>query len=222
MRVILFGATGMVGQGVLRECLLDPDVDGVLSVGRRPTGKEHPKLRELVLTDLTDYRGHEATLTGYDACFFCLGVASAGMKEAEYRKITRDIPAAAGRVLAELNPNLTFILVTGAGTDSTGTSRTMWARVKGEAENAIFALPLKAKYVFRPSLIQPLHGIKSRTLLYRAAYVLFAPFMPLIRALSKQATTTEAIGRAMLAIARRGADQPILDGQAINEVAARG
>src|SRR5260370_14881342 len=125
MNVILFGATGMVGQGVLRECLLDPDVECVLTVGRSATGQKHEKLRELVHADLTDYARVASELSGYDACFFCLGVSSTGMSEADYRRVTYDIAVAAARTLVDQNPAMTFIFVSGAGTDPTGTSRTM-------------------------------------------------------------------------------------------------
>jgi uncharacterized protein YbjT (DUF2867 family) len=212
MKVIIFGATGMVGQGVLRECLLDPEIEGVLTVGRRATGRNDPKLRELVLDDLHDYSAVTDKLAGYDACYFCLGIASAGMKEEDYRRITRDIPAAAGAALAALNPNLTFILVSGRSTDSSEKGSVMWARVKGAAENAIFALPCKGKYAFRPGLIQPLHGIKSRTTLYRVMYVIFSPLVPLLRALyPNSVSTTEQIGRAMLNVTRRGYPKQILE-----------
>jgi uncharacterized protein YbjT (DUF2867 family) len=221
MKVILFGATGMVGQGVLRECLLDPGVEHVLAIGRRATGKQDPKLEELVLSDLQDFTPVADKLSGYDACFFCLGVTSVGMNEADYRKVTRDIPAAAGRVLAERNPGMTFVLVTGRGTDATGTSQTMWARVKGEAENAIFALPFKGKYAFRPGFIEPLHGITSRTPSYRVLYALFSWIVPILRFFWPDSmTTTERIGRAMLNIARRGYSKPVLDPADINAAAA--
>ncbi len=221
MKVILFGATGMVGQGVLRECLLDPGVERVLAVGRRPTGRSEPKLEELVLPDMHDFEPVADKLGGYDACFFCLGVTSVGMSEADYRKVTRDIPAAAARVLAERNPGMTFILVTGAGTDGTGTSKTMWARVKGEAENAIFELPFHGKYAFRPGMIQPLHGITSRTRSYRVLLALFGWLFPVMRALSPSSvTTTERVGRAMLNVARRGYPKRVLEASDINAAAA--
>jgi uncharacterized protein YbjT (DUF2867 family) len=223
MRVILFGATGMVGQGVLRECLLDPGVDAVLTVGRRPTGETHPKLSELVLADLCDYGPVTGQLSGYDACFFCLGVTSAGTSEAEYSRITRDIPAAAAEVLAANNPGMTFILVTGVGTDPTGKSPTMWARVKGEAENAVFAQPFKAKFAFRPGIIEPLHGITSRTTAYRFFYTLFGWTLPPIKALFPNAlTTTERLGQAMLHVARQGYPTPVLHTGDINRAAALG
>jgi uncharacterized protein YbjT (DUF2867 family) len=159
MKVIIFGATGMVGQGVLRECLLDPDVRRVLSIGRSATGQRHEKLRELIRADLLDYSAIENELRGYDACFFCLGITSLGLSEEQYRRVTYDITMAAAKALAGLNPDMTFIYVTGVGTDSTEHGRTMWARVKGETENALLRLPFRAAYMFRPAAIQPLHGI---------------------------------------------------------------
>jgi uncharacterized protein YbjT (DUF2867 family) len=221
MKVVLFGASGMVGQGVLRECLLDPDVEAVLAVGRSPTGQAHAKLRELVHRDFTDFAPIAAQLAGYDAGFFCLGVSSAGMKEAEYRHVTVDFTLAAAQVLAQQNPGMTFIYVSGAGTDSSEKGRSMWARVKGETENALLKLPFKASYMFRPGIIQPLHGIKSKTGVYRAAYAVMTPFWPALRALfPKYVITTEQVGRAMIAVARRGAAETLLENRDLAEAAA--
>jgi uncharacterized protein YbjT (DUF2867 family) len=209
----------MVGQGALRECLLDEEVEAVLTVGRTSTGQQHPKLRELAHTDLTDFTAVESELTGYDACFFCLGATSAGLTEAQYRRVTVDITVAVGRTLARLNPGMTFVFISGAGADSTGTSRTMWARVKGEAENAILALPFKAAYAFRPAFIQPLHGIQSKTRSYRILYAIARPLMPLVKWLFPgSVTTTERLGRAMIKAARRGAPKRILESRDINAV----
>lgn len=181
MRVLLFGATGMVGQGVLRECLLDSDVESVVVVGRSTTGQQHAKLRELLYSDFLDFSPIEQQLSGFDACFFCLGVSSAGMSEEHYRRITYDFTLAAARVLARLNPNMTFIYVSGTGTDSSENGRSMWARVKGKTENDLLRLPFHA-YMFRPGLIVPLHGIRSRTGLYRAFYALLGPLLPFLNA----------------------------------------
>jgi uncharacterized protein YbjT (DUF2867 family) len=213
MKVILFGASGMVGQGVMRECLLDPDVDAVLSVGRSASSQTHPRLRELVHGDFTNFTPIAAELTGYDACFFCLGVSSAGMKEPDYRRVTYDFTLAAAQVLARQNPAMTFIYVSGTGTDSSEKGRSMWARVKGETENALLRLPSPFEaYMFRPGAIQPLDGIKSKTRLYRAGYVVMAPFWPALRALfPRHVINTEQVGRAMLAVAKRGADQKLLE-----------
>jgi len=219
MNVILFGATGMVGQGVLRECLLDPQVRGVLSVGRSTTGQAHAKLRELVHRDLLDYSAIEPELSGFDACFFCLGVSSAGMTEDAYRHVTYDITMAAAETLAKLNPAMTFIYVSGAGTDSTERGRSMWARVKGRTENALLRLRFKAAYMFRPAVIRPLHGIKSKTRLYRVLYEVMGPLMSALHAvLPKYVTTTEQVGRAMIKVARQGAPKLVLENQDINRI----
>jgi len=204
----------------LRETLLDPGVEAVLTIGRSATGQDHAKLRELTVSDLTDYATVADQLTGYDACFFCLGVSSSGMTEAAYRRVTVDIASAAARVLAEKNPGMTFILVSGAGSDATGKSSTMWARVKGEAENAILAMPFKGKYVFRPAFIKPENGITSRTGSYRTLYSILGPLFPLIKAIApRQVTTTTRVGRAMLNVARHSAPKAVLESADIDAAA---
>jgi len=219
MKVILFGASGMVGQGVLRECLLDPDVDRVLSIVRALSGQSHPKLRELVHKDFFDFSAIEGDLTGYDACFFCLGVSSAGMKEADYRHVTYGITMAAARVLARLNPAMSFIYVSGLGTDSSERGRTMWARVKGKTENDLLRLSFKAAYMFRPGGIVPLHGVKSKTRIYQTFLTIFGPLMPLLyRWFPQYVTTTEQVGRAMLKVAKLGAPKAILETEDINKL----
>jgi uncharacterized protein YbjT (DUF2867 family) len=212
VKVIVFGASGMVGHGVLRECLLDPEVTEVLVIGRSPLGRTHEKLKESVQPDLTDLS--TVDFTGYDACFFCLGVSSAGMREEAYRRITYDFTMAAARPLAAANPDATFTYVSGMGTDAGG--RAMWAQVKGKTENDLLALPFKA-YMFRPGYIQPMHGATSRTTLYRVLLKVIAPLYPVIRRVAPDAvTTTEQIGRAMLHVARSGAPERILNPRAIN------
>lgn len=224
MKVILFGATGMVGQGVLRECLRDDRVESVLAVGRTPLGVTHPKLSELVHADLAALMSEPGTqdrLTGYDACFFCLGVSSAGMDEAAYRAITHDLTLAVARPLSIWNPGSTFVYVSGQGTDSTERGRIKWARVKGETENDLLALDLDA-YMFRPGYIQPLHGITSKTRLYRAAYVVTKPLYPALKSLApNHVTTTEQLGRAMIAVAAEGARVHVLETKDINGTASR-
>jgi uncharacterized protein YbjT (DUF2867 family) len=216
MRIIVFGATGMVGQGVLRECLLDERVTEVLTVGRSSTGREHPKLREIVTTDLTG----AGELGGHDACFFCLGVSAAGMSEQAYRRVTVDLTLSVARPLADANPNLTFVYVSGAGTDRTGRSRMMWARVKGETENAVLALPFHG-YAMRPGFIQPMHGIRSRTFWYRAIYLATRPLYPLMfRLAPRAATSTERVGRAMLQLALAGSPKRVIEPADINDLAA--
>jgi uncharacterized protein YbjT (DUF2867 family) len=211
MKVLLFGATGMVGQGVLRECLQDPGVELVTAVGRSATGVQNPKLIEIQHADLANYSGIEDRLRGFDACFFTLGVSSAGMKEADYDRVTYGFTLAAAETLSRLNPGMAFIYVSGAGTDSTEHGRTMWARVKGRTENALLRLPLNA-YMFRPGVIQPLDGIRSKTASYRVLYALTKPLLPLLRwAMLNQILTTREIGQAMLNLARRGYPKRILE-----------
>jgi uncharacterized protein YbjT (DUF2867 family) len=220
MKVILFGATGMIGQGVLRECLLSPDVQLVQTIGRRATGREHQKLREIVRRNMFDFSDMAADLMGLDACFFCLGVSSAGMKEEDYERVTFGITLAAAKTLAQLNPDMMFIYVSGMGTDSTEQGPVMWARIKGKTENALLRLPFKAVYLFRPAFIQPLHGIKSRTRIYRMMYVLSAPLFPVLHAIFPHyLTTTEKIGRAMINVSMRGYPKQILEARDINSVA---
>lgn len=212
MRVLILGATGMVGQGVLRECLRDPAVEAVLSVVRAPTGAADPKLRELAHGDFLDWAGAEGELTGWDACLWCLGVTSAGMSEADYTRITADFPLAAARTLVRVNPGMAFVYVSGAGADSSGTGSVMWARVKGRAENELLALPFPRVHAVRPAAIQPLHGIRSRTAWIRVATALMKPFFPALRALFPgQVITTEELGRAMLRLAREGHPKPVLE-----------
>jgi uncharacterized protein YbjT (DUF2867 family) len=217
MKIMLFGATGMVGQGVLRECLVDGDVTRVLCVGRKPSGQQHPKVSELVVPDMSDYSAFEDKLSGFDACFFCLGVSSVGMSEEDYRRITYDLTLAAAQPLARLNPQMTFIYVSGAGTDSTERGPTMWARVKGATENALMRLPFRAAYMFRPGFIEPMHGVRSKTAIYQAAYVIAKPVFGLLRRWApNRVTTSVQVGRAMLVAAKRGAPMPLVEVPDIN------
>lgn len=220
MRVLLFGATGMIGQGVLRECLLAPDVTEVIAVGRQPVGRSHPKLREMVRADVADLAPVERELADLDACLFCLGVSSAGMSEARYTELTHDLTLAIATTLARTSPGMTFEYVSGMGTDSTERGRTMWARVKGRTENALLALPFRAAYMLRPGLVVPLHGVRSKTTLYRVLYSVLTPILPLLRRAAPNAvTTTEQIGRAMLAVARRGDARQVLESADIARLA---
>jgi uncharacterized protein YbjT (DUF2867 family) len=219
MKVILFGATGMVGQGVMRECLIDPKVETVLAVGRSPTGVQNAKLREIVHDNFLDFSTIESQLAGYDACFFCLGVSSVGMNEERYRRLTYDITLAAATTLSKLNPGMVFVYVTGQGTDSTEQGRLMWARVKGKTENDLLKLPFKAAYMFRPAGIQPLHGVRSRTAWVQAIYVVASPLLTwLDRVAPKYMTTTEQVGRAMIKVARDGYPKPVLESEDINRL----
>jgi uncharacterized protein YbjT (DUF2867 family) len=219
VNVLLFGATGMVGQGVLRECLLDPGVDRVLAVGRSAIGRTAPKLRELIVPDVADLSGIEAELAGYDACFFCLGVSSIGMAEPQYTRLTYDLTLAVARTVARRSPGATFVYVTGAGTDSTERGRSMWARVKGRTENELLRLPFKAAYMFRPGAIVPRHGVRSKTGWIRLVYLLAAPLVPLWQALAPNTiSTSDQVGRAMLRVAREGYPRSILEIPDINRL----
>jgi uncharacterized protein YbjT (DUF2867 family) len=212
MNVLILGATGMVGQGVLRECLLDDGVARVVTLGRSATGQAHPKLREIVQANLFDLTPIESELRGLDACFYSLGATAAGKSEAEYTRINYDLTLSVAGTLARLDPDMTFVYVSGMGTDSTERGRTMWARVKGRTENALLRLPFKAAYMLRPGIILPMHGIKSRTTLYRVGYTLMTPLYPALRALFPRAiTTTEHLGRVMLRLARSGYSKPVLE-----------
>jgi len=212
MNVLIFGATGMVGQGVLRECLLDAKVQSVQTVGRTATGVQNPKSREVVHADLFHYEAIEASLSGFDACFFCLGVTSSGKAEEDYDRVTYGITMAAAETLCRLNRRMTFIYVSGTGTDSSERGRVMWARVKGKTENALLRLPFAAAYMFRPGIIEPLDGIRSKTNVYQVFYTLGKPLMPLIRLLfPNQIVTTRQIGRAMLTVARNGWPKRVLE-----------
>lgn len=219
MNVLLFGATGMVGQGVLRECLLDPDVNSVVAIVRTPTGKPHPKLREIVHSHFTDYASIEAQLADFDACFFCLGVSSVGMTEEQYNRITYDFTLSAAETLARLNPTMTFVYISGQGTGSNKRGRTMWSRVKGRTENALLCLPFKAAYMFRPGIIEPRFGARSRTGWYRALYLVTKPLLTVLRwAFPSQILTTDEIGRAMLIVARDGAPKRVLEARDIRSL----
>ncbi|MDB5789777.1 epimerase [Caballeronia mineralivorans] len=212
MKVLIFGATGMVGQGVLRECLLDTDIERVVTVGRSATGQRYPKLTDIVHKDIFDLTSIESELTGFDACFFCLGVSSFRMSEADYTRLTYDLTFAVGRTLSRLNPDMTFAYVTGAGTDTTERGRSMWARVKGRTENALMRMPFKAAYMFRPGMIQPMDGIRSKTPVYQMVISLGRPLFPVLqRAFPNAITTTSQLGRAMIAVAKERAASRVLE-----------
>ena len=212
MDVLILGATGMVGQGVLRECLLDGGVTRVVTLGRTATRQKHPKLREIVHSNLLDLSAVEDQLIGLDACFYSLGASAAGLSEAEYARINYEMTLAVAETLARLNPGMTFIYVSGTGTDRSERGRVMWARVKGRTENALLRLPFKAAYMLRPGLIVPMHGVRSKTRLYRVFYTVMTPFLPVLKALFPRAIiTTEQLGRAMLRLARSGYSKHVLE-----------
>jgi uncharacterized protein YbjT (DUF2867 family) len=216
MKVILFGASGMVGQAVLRECLRDDGIEQVLAIGRRSTGVTDPKLRELIRDDLFDFDNIDADLRTYDACFFCLGVSAAGMSEADYTHLTFDLTLGWARTLARANPTMTFVYVSGAGTGG----KAMWAQVKGRTENALLAL-FPSAYMFRLAMLRPMNGEVSKTRWTRISYIVFRPLLPLLRSLFPGAViTTEEFGRAMIHVARHGAPKRVLESRDLRALGA--
>ncbi|MBB5934305.1 NAD-dependent epimerase/dehydratase family protein [Streptomyces zagrosensis] len=220
VKVVIFGATGMVGQGVLRQCLLDERVESVLVVGRTALGLRHPKLSEVIHGNFTDFSAIGDALTGLDACFWCLGISASGQREADYRRVTYDYTLAAARELAARNRGLTFTYVSGEGTDGSGRARSRWARVKGRTENALLAMDFFA-YMFRPNYIHPVHGERSKTPLYRAAYAAVSWLYPVLRRVAPgQVTTTERLGQAMITVVgMRGGGERVLRSREINRIA---
>ena len=221
MNVMIFGATGMVGMGALLECLDDPRVQSVLVVGRSGCGVQHAKLTEVLHQDFFNYGALADRFRDRDACFFCLGVSSAGMDEPKYHRLTYDLTLAAAQAMATANKRMTFCYVSGQGTDSSERGRSMWARVKGQTENALLRLPFKAAYMFRPGLIQSMRGVRSKTKLYNAMYAVFGPLVPLLRRLfPNHVTTTVIVGRALINVAANGYSKPHLETRDINALGA--
>ena len=206
MKVIVTGATGMVGEGVLLECLENPAVDKVLSVSRKSCGHTHPKLEECLVADFRALGDVETELTGWDACFYCAGVSSVGMSEAEYTAVTYDTPVAFATTLARLNPNMVMVHVSGASTDGTEKGRVMWARVKGRAENALMKLGFRAVYNFRPGLMKPVRGQKNLKRFYRV----MLPLLP-VMGLFFKALTLNDVGKAMIRCVQSGAPKTVLE-----------
>ena len=222
IKAIITGTTGMVGKGVLLECLESAEVESVLIINRRPLGIEHVKLKEIVHGDFHDLSSIKSELEGYNACYFCLGVSSVGMKEESYSRVTYDLTLHMAETLVELNKEMTFCYVSGTRTDSSEKGRSMWARVKGRTENALLALPFKAAYMFRPGYIQPMKGIRSATKLYNTLYVVFKPLYPLFKSLfPKYVTSTVQVGEAMINIVSKGYEKKFLENRDINIVSSR-
>ncbi|HXX65070.1 MAG TPA: NAD-dependent epimerase/dehydratase family protein [Bacteroidota bacterium] len=208
INVIVFGATGMVGEGVLHECLASPDVGSVLAIGRRSCEVQHAKVQEIIQSDVSDLSALENRLRWYHACYFCLGVSSIGMKEESYRRVTYDLTMRAARTLAQINPGMTFCYVSGLGTDSTEQGKTMWARVKGKTENDLAKLPFKAVYLFRPGFIKPTKGLKHSLKIARVLGITY----PLLRSLfPRYVCTLQEVGRAMIVVTLRGASKHVLE-----------
>lgn len=216
MKVIITGTTGMVGKGVLYECIDNSNITEVLVVNRSSIDMQHPKLKEILHKDFYDLSSIKGQLQGYDACFFCLGVSVVGLSEEQYLRTTYDLTLHFAETV--INPNMVFTYVSGTGTDSTEKGRTMWARVKGKTENALLKMPFKAAYMFRPGIILPMKGIKSKTPLYNAAYVILRPFFGLMKNMASVTDTTR-VGLAMINAALHGSKKTHFENMDINELA---
>jgi hypothetical protein len=219
LNVIITGATGMVGEGVLHECLLHPSVEEVLVINRKPCNVIHPKLKEIIHADFFDISAIESQLTGYNACYFCLGVSSIGMKEPEYYRLTYTLTINVASTLVRLNPGMTFCYVSGGGTDSTEKGRSMWARVKGKTENELMRMPFKQVFAFRPGYMHPTKGLKN-TLPY---YKYLSWMYPFFRAVfPKMVSTLAELGQAMINVSRFGYEKQIIDVKDIVKLAKAG
>ena len=208
IKAIITGATGMVGEGVLHECLNSPDVEQVLIINRKPSGINHPKLKEIIHGNFFDFSAIESKLTGYNACYFCLGVSSVGMKEPQYTQMTYELTLKVATTLSRLNSGMTFCYVSGAATDSTEQGKSMWARVKGKTENDLLKLPFKKAYMFRPGYMHPTPGLKNTLKYYKYLswlYPILKPFM------SKYMSTLAELGQAMINVTLKGYDKNILE-----------
>jgi uncharacterized protein YbjT (DUF2867 family) len=218
VNAIVTGATGMVGEGVLHECLLHPEVESVLVIGRKPCGVSHPKLKEIIHPDFFDLSAIESRLSGYNACFFCLGVSSLGMKEPEYTKISYTLTMNVAQTLSRLNPEMTFCYISGSGTDSTEKGKIMWARVKGKTENDLLKLPFRAAYNFRPAFMLPTRGLKNALSFYKYVTWLYPVVHPLFPAYFG---TLKDLGLAMINSVIHGAGKPVLEARDIAELAGK-
>jgi uncharacterized protein YbjT (DUF2867 family) len=220
LNIIITGSTGMIGKGVLLECLESDDIESILIINRRSLDFTHPKIKEIVHKDFLDLSSIEKKLKGYQACFFCLGVSAVGMSEAEYSRITFGITLKFAETVLKMNPEITFNYISGQGTDSSENGKMMWARVKGKTENALLALPFERAYMFRPGLIQPMKGIRSSSKMYNLMYVIFKPFYPLLKAVSPNyVTSTVQVGKAMVRSVTEGPEKNILNIRDINHLA---
>lgn len=219
-KVVITGTTGMVGKGVLLECMDHPEIHKILIVNRKSLGIEHPKVEEVILEDFFKISDISASLKGYDACFFCLGVSSIGQSEEAFNKVTFELTTLFAESFIQQSPNSIFCYVSGTGTDSTEQGRIMWARVKGKTENAILAMPFKKAYMFRPGYIQPLRGIKSKTNWYQALYNVFWPIYLILKHFPSTATNTTNMGLAMINTLDGNYENTILENKEINQISS--
>ena len=216
LRVIVTGASGMVGEGVMHECLNHPDVEKVLVIGRKPCGTSHPKLAEVIHKDFFDLSPIAEQLSGYNACYFCLGVSSVGIKEPEYTKLTYDLTLHAAGLLAKLNPEMTLCYVSGAATDSTEKGKSMWARVKGKTENDLLKLPFRQAFMFRPGYMHPTPGLRNALKYYKYIGWMY----PFLKAVFPGSVSTLAeLGQAMLGVTLKGYDKKVLEVRDIKRAA---
>jgi len=216
IRAIITGASGMVGEGVLHECLHHPDVEKVLVIGRKPCGTTHPKLTEVIHKDFFNLTPIKDQLNGYNACYFCMGVSSVGMKEPEYSRLTFDLTLHMATLLSEMNKDMTFCYVSGAATDSSEKGKSMWARVKGKTENALLALPFRQAFMFRPGYMHPTPGLQNTLKYYK--YITW--MYPLLKAIYPKGVSTLAdLGQAMLAVTLNGYEKKVLEVVDIKAVA---
>jgi len=218
IKPIIFGSTGMLGQAVLLECIENEEVESILVINRNTGNVKHPKLKEIIHSDLNNLSGVANQIAGYTTCFFCLGISSAGMSEQEYYDITYEITLRAAKALLAANKDMTFCYVSGAGTDSSEKGKVMWARVKGKTENDLLALPFKKAYMFRPAFIQPMKGLRSKTRLYNVMYTIFKPFYFILKHFNSFVTNTDVFAKAMVLTVRYGYEKNILENSDINKI----
>ena len=220
IKAIITGSTGMIGKGLLLECLENPSVESVLVINRHSVGLQHEKLTEIIHKDYYDLNPIKGQLTGFNTCYFCLGISAAGLSEDKYHKITYQLTVNFAQMVLEQNPDIIFSYISGAGTDSSEKGKVMWARVKGKTENALLAMPFKKAYMFRPGFIQPMKGVRSRTRLYNSLYAVFKYFYPLLKRLPAYVTSSDRLGQAMLKAVMVGYDKPVLESRDINNLAS--
>lgn len=222
MKVLIYGASGMVGQGVLRECMKAKDVETITVIVRSPLSEQYPWLEEVVTDDLASPLADANAARNWDACFFCLGVSASGLSEEDYSRLTFKLTVDIASRLVRLNPAMTFIYVSGAGTDSSEAGRSMWARVKGKTENTLLRLGFASALMFRPAIIRPLDGIRSKTAAYRIFYNVLSPFFSLLKYLFPDSIlTTEEMGKAMLNAVRYGYVKSVLEKEDISQLAKK-
>jgi len=219
LKAIIFGSTGMIGQGVLMECMESPDVESVLLINRRALNPQHPKVKEIVHSNFDDMASLIGEFKNYNACFYSLGVSAVGLSEAAYHAITYDLTVKIAEAILQTGEDFTFCYISGKSTDSTEKGRSMWARVKGKLENKLLSMPFKNAYMFRPGYIQPLKGIRSRTRWYNIVYAIFKPLYFLLKPLKNYVTNTSSLAKAMIRVAANGYEKRILESADINKVA---